>query len=127
MNKWYPIHIWIILVNLGQAKYFTIIRSILQNATEENEFCRLTFDVLRDQIGRSCDFYVDDVIVFLKNEEDHIRQVDLVLEKLLEANMRVGLKKSQFYKACVKYSWFHCNQCRCKIRPQKVKVHPRIL
>lgn len=65
------------------------------------EFCRLPFglknapsifqraidDVLRDQIGKSCQVYIDDVIIYSKTEKEHINHIDWVLHKLLEANM----------------------------------------
>ncbi|KAH8416719.1 hypothetical protein KR222_010277, partial [Zaprionus bogoriensis] len=59
------------------------------------EFCRLPFglknagsifqraidDVLREEIGKTCYVYVDDVIIFSKNESDHVKHVDVILKR----------------------------------------------
>lgn len=68
------------------------------------EFCRLPFglknvgstfqraidDVLRENIGRICYVYVNDVIIFSENERDDVKHIDTVLKNLCEANMRVS-------------------------------------
>jgi len=41
---------------------------------------------------------VDDVIIFSKTKEEHVRDVDWVLMKLLEAGIRVSQENSKFYK-----------------------------
>lgn len=75
------------------------------------EFCRLPFglknapsifqratdDVLRDEIGKSCHVYIDDIIIFPDSEKKHIDDIDRILEKLYHANMRVSLEKSKFF------------------------------
>lgn len=50
--------------------------------------------------------YVDDVIIFSKTKEDHVKDVDWVLRKLLEAGMRVSQEKSKFFKKSVEYLGF---------------------
>jgi len=30
-------------------------------------------DILREQIGKTCSFYVDDVIIFSENENSHVK------------------------------------------------------
>lgn len=63
-------------------------------------------DVLREQIGKSCYVYVDDVIIFSENETDHVNHIAWVLERLYEANMRVSRDKSHFFKESVEYLGF---------------------
>lgn len=84
------------------------------------EFCRLPFglknapsifqraidDVLREQIGKTCYVYVDDVIIFSDNELNHVKHIDWVMRKLYEANMRVSREKSHFFKTNVEYLGF---------------------
>jgi len=79
------------------------------------EFCRLPFglknagsvfqraigDVLREEIGKICYVYVDDVIIFSENETEHVRHIDIVLKRLLDANMKVAREKTKFFKESV--------------------------
>lgn len=60
------------------------------------EFCRLPFglknapsifqrtidDILRDDIGKICHVYVDDIIIFSPDESSHYKHVDTILKKL---------------------------------------------
>lgn len=50
--------------------------------------------VLRDQIGKSCYVYVDDVNIFSENIEDHVNNIAGVLDRVFKANMRVSKDKS---------------------------------
>jgi len=61
-------------------------------------FQRTIDDILREQIGKFCYVYVDDVIIFSENEESHVTHVDWVLKNLYEANMRLSVEKSRFFK-----------------------------
>ncbi|KAH8361297.1 hypothetical protein KR200_000844 [Drosophila serrata] len=74
------------------------------------EFCRLPFglknagsifqrafdDVLREEIGKIGYVYVGDVIVFSENETDHVKHIDTVLKRLLDANMRAVINDSVY-------------------------------
>lgn len=98
------------------------------------EFCRLPFglknapsifqraidDVLRDQIGKICYVYVDDVIIFSENEEDHVKHIAWVLDRLFEANMRVSREKSNFFKESVEYLGFIVSRGGIRTSPEKV-------
>jgi len=61
-------------------------------------FQRTIDDILREQIGKFCYGYVDDVIVFSEDENSHIRHVDWVLKSLHDANMRVSAQNLIFFK-----------------------------
>ena len=41
--------------------------------------------------------YLDNILVYLKNEKNHKKYVKQVLNTLKKANLRIVLKKSQFY------------------------------
>ena len=97
------------------------------------EFCRLHFglknarsifqraidDVPREQIGKCCYVYVDDVIIFSGNEHDHVRHIDIILHRLLETNMRVAKEKTQ---NSVEYLGFIVTRDGAKTDPEKVKA-----
>lgn len=100
------------------------------------EFCRLPFglknagsifqrtidDVLREQIGKTCYVYVDDVIIFSVSEKDHVKHVEWVLKSLRDANMKVAKEKSQFFKHSVEYLGFIVTSNGARTDPEKVKA-----
>jgi len=100
------------------------------------EFCRLPFglknagsifqraidDVLREQIGKICYVYVDDVIIFSETASEHVRHIDTVLQQLYEANMRVSKEKTNFFKESVEYLGFVVTSEGARTDPEKVKA-----
>jgi hypothetical protein len=56
-------------------------------------FQRLMDEVLRDLIRSICFVYLDDVIVFSEDENDHLKNVQCVVDRLKEANLKVILLK----------------------------------
>ena len=56
--------------------------------------------------------YLDDIIVFSDNVEDHMKHLIEVLERLIKANLRINYKKSTFFTEEVKYLGYiikqHC-------------------
>jgi len=63
-------------------------------------------DVLREQIGKCCYVYIDDVIIFSNSEDQHYKDIQKVLSLLYKANMRVSLEKSKFMINKVEYLGF---------------------
>lgn len=55
-------------------------------------------DILRQHIGKRCYVYIDDIIIFSKNEEEHLCNLELVFRTLVEANMKIQLDKCDFFK-----------------------------
>jgi len=69
-----------------------------------------------------CYVYVDDVIIFSKTKEDHVKYVDWVLTRLLETGMRVSQEKSKFIKKNVEYLGFIVCHGGLRTSPEKVKA-----
>jgi len=100
------------------------------------EFCRLPFglknapsifqraidDVLREQIGKTCYVYVDDVIIFSETKENHIKDIDWVLKSLYDAGMRISQEKSKFFKKTVEYLGFVVPRGGIQTSPDKVQA-----
>jgi len=78
--------------------------------------------VLREEIGKMCYVYVDDVIIFSESESDHVKHIDTVLKRLLDANMRVARKKTKFFKESVEFLGFIVTRGGTKTDPEKVKA-----
>lgn len=56
-------------------------------------FQRALDDTLRDYIGKICFLYIDDIIIFSKDNETHARNFDTIFRTLQEANMKCELGK----------------------------------
>jgi len=65
---------------------------------------------------------VDDVIIFSENEESHVTHVDWVLKNLYEANMRLSVEKSRFFKKSVGFLGFLVTSNGATTDPEKVKA-----
>ena len=99
------------------------------------EFCRLPFgwknsaaifqraidDILRDDIGKICHVYVDDIIVFSEDESSHSLHVEAIIKKLFKANMRISLEKSKFFQQEVEFLGFTVTEKGIKTCQDKVK------
>ena len=60
-------------------------------------------DVLRDLITKCCIVYVDDIIVFSKDFDTHLEDLQKVFDRLEKANLTLKLSKCQFAVQRVKY------------------------
>jgi len=63
-----------------------------------------------------CLVYLDDVIVFSKTADDHVRSLDIILSRLRQAGVKLHLEKCSFFKREVEY----LGHLVC---PGKLKVH----
>ena len=59
-------------------------------------FQRFITDVLREYMDVTCIIYLDDILIFSENEEEHTKHVKQVLAKLQEAKLYAKLSKYQF-------------------------------
>jgi hypothetical protein len=66
-------------------------------------FERLMEFVLRGLHWKTCILYTDDIIVFADEFESHISRLDVVLDRLSNANLKVAPKKCHFFQKQVKF------------------------
>lgn len=60
-------------------------------------------EALGDLISTICAIYLDDIVVFFDNKEDHAKHLHLVLERLRSNHLYFGLKKSRLFRRHVKF------------------------
>lgn len=61
-------------------------------------FQRTMNDILGDYVGRKCYVYLDDIIIVGYNLENHLENLNLVLKRLSEFNLKIQLDKCEFLK-----------------------------
>src|SRR6266536_783815 len=66
-------------------------------------FQRLINHVLYDHLNKFVIAYLDDILIYFKNEEDHKKHVKEVLKRLQEKNLYLKSEKCEFHKQQVKY------------------------
>ncbi|KAI1002443.1 hypothetical protein K3495_g5761 [Podosphaera aphanis] len=58
---------------------------------------------LQEYLDVFCTAYIDDILVYSDNQDDHRRHVNLVLDKLKGAGLQLDIKKCSFKAPEVKY------------------------
>lgn len=100
------------------------------------EFCRLPFglknapsifqrtidDILREYIGKICQVYMDDIIIFSPDEHSHLEHIQIVLKKIGEAGMRISAAKSKFFRTNVEFLGFMVTRNGITTCPDKVRA-----
>ena len=83
-------------------------------------FQRLMNGVLDGLLGKCCLVYLDDIIIFSNNAEEHLQHVKLVSQRLRNHNLKIKLSKCKFAQTQVEYlSHIISNGC---IKPNPLKI-----
>lgn len=85
-------------------------------------FSRLMDRVLGELIGKCVMVYIDDLVIFSQNREDHARDVGLVLEKLRQAGLKVKPSKCEFAKEEISLLGYKVGQHGIRADPEKVRA-----
>ena len=83
-------------------------------------FMRLMREVLRDFIGKFVIVYLDDILVFSQTEEDHLKHLRYVLERLQQEKLLVNVKKCTFMNPELVYLGFVISRDGLKMDLEKV-------
>jgi hypothetical protein len=98
----------------------TVMPFGLKNAPKT--FHYLMNQVLKGYIGKFVDVFVDDILIWSKTLEEHLRHIEMVLERLKEANLTISGDKSDFAKREVKILGHVATQHGLKTDPDKIQA-----
>jgi len=69
-------------------------------------FQRFVQDIFSNVIGEYVQIYLDDIIIYSKNEEEHVKQVSYVLQKLIKNRLFAKLEKCDLHVRKTKFLGF---------------------
>ena len=88
---------------VGPLGFYECVRMPFGLTNAPAMFQRLMESCLGDLHLSWCIIYLDDIIIFSKNPDDHITRLKGVFEKLAEAGLKLKPSKCEFFKARLKY------------------------
>lgn len=83
-------------------------------------FQRLMNKVLSSCIGEFCEVYLDDIVVYSRDIQEHITHLEKVLSALQQAGLTLNVDKCDFFKSELEFLGHHFT--RNGLVPQKSKV-----
>jgi transposase InsO family protein len=78
--------------------------------------------VLQEVLGKFCFVYLDDLVVYSKSAEDHIKHLDMVFAKLADHGLRIKFTKSQLFRSQIHYLGFIVSRDGLRVNPEKVRA-----
>ncbi|GET58735.1 retroviral-like aspartic protease 1 [Rhizophagus irregularis DAOM 181602=DAOM 197198] len=66
-------------------------------------FQRTMNKIFKEYLDKFMNVYIDDIIIYSKNWNEHLQHIKIVLEELRKANMMLKLKKCEWVKKNVEY------------------------
>ena len=85
-------------------------------------FQHMMNDIFREHLDDFVVIYLDDILIFSKNEGEHEKHVRLVLEKLRERGLYAKLEKCLFHQTEMEFLGFIATTDGLKMDPKKVEA-----
>ena len=78
--------------------------------------------ILKEHLDMFVIIYLDDILVYLKNEKNHKKHIKQILNTLKKADLRIVSEKSQFHQTEIKFLSYIITDYKIKMNSKKVKV-----
>ena len=85
-------------------------------------FMRVMYDVLRSFLDEFVIVYLDDILIFNRSREEHVKHVRKVLDVLRKEQLFMKMSKCEFRKTSLVYLGHIIGGGELKIHPSKVSV-----
>ena len=85
-------------------------------------FSRLMNSIFMEYLDKFVVVYLDDILIYLKNEEEHVEHLRLVLEKLREHRLYAKFSKCEFWLPEVTYLGHVISSKGIAVNPERVKA-----
>lgn len=85
-------------------------------------FQALVNDVIRDFLNHFVFVYLDDILFFSKTMTEHVKQVQLILQRLFENRLYVKVEKCEIHVQTVVFLEFLVDQGHLRADPAKIKA-----
>ena len=77
-------------------------------------------DLFADYLGQFVWVYIDDIVIFSNTEEDHLKYIAIVWEKLKEAQFYASRRKSEFFAKSIDVLGHIIDEDGLKPAPEKI-------
>lgn len=84
-------------------------------------FIQLINEVLHEHLYKGVLIYLDDILIYTRTMEEHVKLVQQVLRKLLDADLYVKLSKCELHKSSLDYLGFRISPKGVEMDPTKVR------
>ena len=88
-------------------------------ANGPSHFQRAMDIVFRDLLGKCVMVYIDDIVIFSKNLEEHAIHLELVLARLADYGLQIKPEKCKFARSEIKLLGYILNKEGIKANPEK--------
>ena len=114
-------HEWLTAFNTryGQFEYLVMPFGLCNAPGTFQSFIN---DTVREYLDVFCTAYLDDVLIYSENEEEHSEQVLIVLTRLKEKGLQVDIDKCEFSVTKVKYLGLIVTTEGIKMDPEKIEA-----
>ena len=85
-------------------------------------FQALINDIFREYLDIFVVAYLNDILIYLINKKDHIKQVNLILKALEKAGMRINKPKYTFHTKEIEFLSYIVGLNKIKMDPKKVQA-----
>src|SRR5450432_3141500 len=79
-------------------------------------------NILREYLDDFIVIYLDDILIYSKNEKEHTGHIIKVLEVLERTGLKINEEKLTFYQTEVEFLGYILTTTDIKINPKKVKA-----